>query len=75
MNFDNIKNVWGPAATSSIRTASDDAVLEEVDRRGLNPGVTYTDLLMLANATAAEDWSQVRSIVKRLMREHLGRIG
>jgi hypothetical protein len=74
MDVGDIKNFWRRQLYVQLENVSDDALLREIDVRGLNPGVSYTDLTKLTEATVQEDWEQVYLMVRKLSLYHLGRI-
>ena len=58
----------------TLEEATDDELTEEVLERGLVIGVRTRDLVELMWGVKHNDPALVRDIVKRLAREHLGKI-
>lgn len=74
MKVEYIKRLFPNGASPNLKELSDDAILKEVDDRGLHMGVSYADLTLLVHLTKNENWPQLRTLVARLARENLGRI-
>jgi len=53
---------------------SNEEILRLVDARGLNPGVTTRDLVELMWGVKNDDMELCKKVIRRLSRQHLGKI-